>query len=524
MTAGVPAPIGVVGAGIMGAGIAQLAAQAGARTVLYDPDATALDRGRSRIEQALARRVAGGRLDRSEADRIVARVEPATELEALADCRLVVEAAPERLDLKREILGALAATVSPDCVIASNTSSLSITELAATVARPERVVGLHFFNPAPVMRLVEVVAGEASEAWALDAAREVGRAMGKHVIDAADVPGFVVNRCNRPFFLESLTVLAERIATVEQIDRIATLGGGFRMGPFELMDLVGLDTNHAVAESFHRQSFGEPRFRPSPLQARLVAAGRLGRKTGRGWYSYDGDGGPVRHEPPVRERGGGAGRLVVVAGDVPLAREIRAAATEAGWDARASSAGSDGEPWLTIDCAPTPVSSPGPRARLLHAGSLHRTDPEAAGFHLLPPLDGVRLVETTTTPLTTAEAEQRTEELFASLGLATERVGDGAGLVLGRVVAQLINEAAYLIGEGNATPGDVDAGMTLGVNHPRGPVAWSEAIGLEHVVAILDGLHAELGDPRYRVAPLLRRSVALGTGLAVGAPCAMTTG
>ncbi len=289
------------------------------------------------------------------------------------------------------------------------------------------------------------------------------------------------------------------------------------MGPFELMDLVGLDTNHAVAESFHRQTHGEPRYRPSQLQARQIAAGRLGRKSGHGWYPY-GAGAPAREPDALPAAGGGDGRLVAVSGELPVARELVAAARAAGWDARPLSDCGGAAPWLSLDCAIEAVFARGPRARLLHAGSLHLTDPEAAGFHVVPPLAAARLVELTETPLTNPEATMRARELFASLGWAVEQVGDAPGLVLGRVVAQLVNEAAFLIGEGAATPEDVDAGMTLGVNHPRGPVAWAAAIGPRHVVTLLDALHAELGDPRYRVAPLpparrARRRAGGGAGL-----------
>ncbi len=480
--------IGVIGAGTMGAGIAQLAAASGATTRLYDPDPAALEAGLAKVAKRLE-------------EAAMARVQPATELAALADCELVVEAAPERLALKLELFGALAEHVDGACVLATNTSSLSVTEIAAGVPGPERVVGLHFFNPAPVMKLVEVVAGAQSSSRALTLARQVGAAMGKTVVDAADVAGFLVNRVNRPFSLEALKLLEERVASVEAIDRILRLGGGFRMGPFELMDLIGIETNHAVAESFRRASYGEPRYRPSPLAARMVAAGTLGRKTDRGWYAYP-RGRPEDPEPPAP--GDGSGRVVRVLGDEPLAGELAAALAGAGY-------ASDGaEPWLTVTFGP---DAEGPVLRLVRDDFLHVRDPEAAGFHCVAPFDAVRLVELTSTARTDPAASARARELFGVLGRLTEDVDDAPGLVTGRVVAQLINEAAFLLGEGHGSAEDVDAGLTLGLNHPRGPVAWSEAIGLPAVVATLDGLQRALGESRYRVAPLLRKRAAIGAGL-----------
>jgi 3-hydroxybutyryl-CoA dehydrogenase len=518
---GIPEVIGVVGAGTMGAGIAQLAAQSGAHTLLYDAVPEALRAGIEKLDGGLGHLVRRGRLAPAEAERIRARVETVSELGKLARCGIVIEAAPERIELKRELFGQLAGVVGPDCVLATNTSSLSVTEIAAGTPQPGRVVGLHFFNPAPVMRLVEVVAGAQSTPEALAVARAVGGAMGKRVIEAADVAGFLVNRCNRPFSLVSLRLLAERVAGFEQIDRIVRMEGGFRMGPFELQDLVGLDTNHAVAEAFQRQSYGEPRYQPSPTQARMVAAGRLGRKTGHGWYSYadgtrPGQYRPQDPEPP--EIGGGFGRVVLLTGDLPVAGELAEAAQQAGFEVRRGP-GHD-VPWLTLVCdgaqaGPGAPAGPGPRARLVHAGSLHELDPQAAGFHVVPPLAEADLIEITDTPASDALSLARMREFVGSIGCHEELVGDAPGLVLGRIVAQLINEAAFLIGEGNGTPEDVDAGLELGLSHPRGPVAWSRVIGLPHVVAVLDALHRELGEERYRVAPLLRRRLALGAvGLA----------
>ncbi len=325
-----PSVIGVAGAGTMGSGIAQLACQAGARTLLHDPDPEALERGIERIAKQLARSAERGRLTDEQAQQAQALLEPAQTLEQLSSCELVIEAAPERLEIKRELFARLAGVVGPDCVLATNTSSLLVTALADAAGDASRVVGMHFFNPPPLMRLLEVVAGTESSPRALAVARAAGEAMGKHVIDAADGPGFIVNRCNRPFGLEALKLFQERIATIEEIDRACRLGGGFRMGPFELMDLVGVDVGLDVSRSFYEQSFGEPRWRPSPITVKTVAAGRLGRKSGRGYYEYPESGAHRPPDPEPLEPGGGDG-VVVIAGDGALAEELRAAAGDAGW-------------------------------------------------------------------------------------------------------------------------------------------------------------------------------------------------
>jgi 3-hydroxybutyryl-CoA dehydrogenase len=492
----------------MGAGIAQLAAQAGARTLLHDPASEALERGLAGARARLERGVEKGRL-RPEA---LGTLEAAAGLAGLAEADLVIEAAPEDLELKRRLFRDVAEHVGPACVLATNTSSLSVTALAARVPGPERVVGMHFFNPAPVMELVEVVAGERSSAAALATARAAGEAMGRRVIQAADGPGFLVNRCNRPFALEALRLVEQRLATPEQVDRICRMAGGFRMGPFELMDLVGVDVGFAVSESFFRQGFGEPRWRPSPLAARAVAAGRLGRKTGEGWYRYP-DGPPADSAPPAP--GGGDG-LVVVAGESEVALALAEAAAGAGWDV-AEPGEAEGEvPALILDCGATDADPPlqgGPQLLLCDAAPLAAMDPggASAGFHLLAPLGA--LAELTAGPATAPATVAAAERFFATLGMVSERVGDAPGLVLGRIVAQLVNEACFAVGEGVGAPADVDAGMVLGLNHPRGPLEWGDAIGPAEVLAVLAGLHEEYREERYRPAPALLRAVRGGLAL-----------
>ena len=490
----------------MGAGIAQLAALAGRPTVLHDPDLTALERGLERARHGLRRGAERGRWPAHDAAAAADRLRAASDLAELEPCELVVEAAPERLEVKRELFAALAEVVAPDAVLATNTSSLLVTAVATGVPRPERVVGMHFFNPAPLMRLVEVVAGEQSGAPALAAARALGEAMGKHVIAAADGPGFLVNRCARPFGLEAQRVVAEGLASVEQVDRICRGAGGFRMGPFELSDLVGVDVGLAVARSFFEQSFGEPRWRPTPLAARVVAAGRHGRKAGHGWYRYDGDGVAQRApDPPPPAPGGGDG-LIVVTGELPVAEELRDLAGAAGWEVAADTAAGE-VPFLIIDADPGSEAQGGPRTILCAEASLALLDPAgtASGFHALPPFGAAAVVEATRATHTSLLALERTEHFFGTLGKAVEWVGDAPGLVLGRIVAQLVNEAAFAVREGVGSEDDVDAGLVLGLNHPRGPFAWAREASFGHVLAVLEGLWEEQHDPAYRACPDLRR-------------------
>jgi 3-hydroxybutyryl-CoA dehydrogenase len=491
--------LGVVGAGTMGAGIAQLGCAAGMRTRLHDPVPQALAAGEARVRDGLGRWAAKGRVEAGAADLL----EVAGSLEELAGCELVIEAAPERPELKRELFGRLSAVCGPETVLATNTSSIPVTSLAGAAQRPENVVGMHFFNPPPLMELLEVIRADQTSERALAVARDAGEAMGKRVILAADGPGFLVNRCGRPFAGEGLRLLAERVASHQQIDRICRMGGGFRMGPFELMDLVGIDVGFEVAKSFTELSFGEPRWRPSPIQARMVAAGRLGRKTGRGFYEYADDGSYRAADPEPPAPGGGNGTLVAVLGDGPVADGLRERARAAGYELREG-----GPAELIVDAGSIPAAAPpggAPLVALCASSSLAaRGEPGAVGFHLLPPLGG--LVELTRGRATQSFAAEAAETFFGRLGFVCEWVDDAPGLVLGRIACQLVNEAWFAVGEGVGSQEDVDAGMTLGLNHPRGPIAWGEAIGLDHVMAVLDGLWAERREERYRPAPLLRRA------------------
>jgi 3-hydroxybutyryl-CoA dehydrogenase len=496
--------LGVAGAGTMGAGIAQLGCAAGMRTLMHDPAGDALQRGSEAVQGGLSRWVKKGRTEAGAQQRL----ELADDLEALAPCDLVIEAAPERPQLKRELFARLSEICGERAVLATNTSSIPVTSLAHAARRPENVVGMHFFNPPALMKLLEVIRAEQTGEDALALASEVGRAMDKRVILAADGPGFLVNRCGRPFGAEALRLLQEGIAGHEEIDRICRMGGGFRMGPFELMDLVGIDVGFEVAQSFTELSFGEPRWKPSPIQARMVAAGRLGRKAGRGFYEYSREG---RHRPPDPDppaAGAGDARAATVLGTGPLADGLRRRARAAGLEPLDGPSAD-----LVVDAGLAPPANPPggrPLVVLCAAGSLAALgQPEAVGFHALPPLADCRLVELTKLPGTPPAAAEAAESFFAGLGFGHIWVGDAPGLVLGRIACQLVNEACFAVGEGVGGEEDVDLGTTLGLNHPRGPFAWLEAIGVEHVCTLLDALWRERREERYRPAPLLLRRAML---------------
>jgi len=440
--------VGVAGAGTMGAGIAQIAALGGYATYLHDPDPEALDAGEQRLRGDLLKGADRGRWTNAEAEAASARLRATARLDGLAVCDVVIEAAPESLDLKRALFRELESLCAPSAVLATNTSSLSVSEIAAAAGRPERICGMHFFNPPALMKLVEIVAGAQTSAETLATATQVAGRLGRTPIRASDGIGFLANRCARPFTLEALRLVGERIAPLDQVDRIVRIGGGYRMGPFELMDLVGVDVNLRVARSFFDQSHGEPRWEPHPLQERLVVEGRLGRKAGRGWYEYgDKPHRPEDPEPPQADDRAGP--------DPELEDSVHWVAVPDLARARA------------VEIAPAPPVSPG----LL----------SAAGRH------------------------------FASLGKHVECVlGDAPGLVLGRIVSQLVNEACFAVGEGIGTAEDVDTALRLGFNHPRGPFEWARAIGPGGVLAILDALRRELRHDRYRAAPLLRDWAAVG--------------
>jgi 3-hydroxybutyryl-CoA dehydrogenase len=484
-------PVAVVGAGTMGAGIAQVAAAAGHRVLLYDADQGALAGARERIAQTLARAVDKGRLAPEARERTLGRITPCESLDRLAPAGLVIEAIAEDHAAKARLFQTLEVVCRSEAIFASNTSSLSITALAAGLKHPERMVGMHFFNPAPAMALVEVVRGLASAPEVVETVRATAAAWGKTAVLCRSTPGFIVNRVARPFYGEALRALAEGAADVATIDAVMRAAGGFRMGPFELIDLIGLDVNLAVSRSIHAAYSGDPRYAPSLLQEELVEAGRLGRKSGRGFYDQAADA-----ERPAPHLPAPAPKLIVVEGDLgpaePLIERVRSGGVEVNrrW----------GEGLIRIG-----------HVRLALTDGRGATE----WSHLLQApviLFDLALDFAACAHVAVARADQASEAdlaqavgLLQAAGMAVSVLDDFPGLLVMRTVAMLANEAAEVVHTGVASAEDVDQAMRLGVNYPRGPLAWAETIGLERVRDVLEHLARTYGEDRYRASWLLRR-------------------
>jgi 3-hydroxybutyryl-CoA dehydrogenase len=487
------APVAVVGAGTMGAGIAQVAAVAGHPVIVYDAVEGAAARAVAAVRDRVARLVEKGRLEGP----VDLRLEVAGELGDLAPARCVVEAVAEDLGVKQALFAELEKVVAPDCVLATNTSSLSPTAIAAGLSHPGRVVGMHFFNPAPVMRLVEVVSGLATEPAAAAAVTELAQSWGKQVVQAAATPGFIVNRVARPFYAEGLRLAEEQAASPATIDAVLTQAGGFRMGPFALMDLVGQDVNEAVTRSVWTAFGYDPRFAPSPLQRALVEAGWLGRKTGRGWYQYGDDAPPaVADAAPARP----APAYVIEHGESPWPVLLGRAGIPVRTGNRRDGTVElpDGVRLMRCDGRPaTALAQDNPVV------VVDRTLDDATA-------SGIAIAASDGSP---PRAVDEATGLLQAAGLAVYVIDDAPGLVVTRTVAMLVNGAVDALHKRVASAVDIDTAMQLGTNYPLGPLAWGQRWGAATVLAVLDALHVWYGEDRYRPSARLRRFAAAGRDL-----------
>src|SRR5437763_5472449 len=479
---------GVAGCGTMGRGIAQVLAQSGVRTLIYDAQPGAAQRGLDSIAQALARLAEKGRV--SDPQSITRRIEVVPGLGALAPCHLVVEAIVEDLSAKRTLFSELESIVGDACIIASNTSSLSVTAMAAVCKRPGRVAGYHFFNPVPVMKIVEVVDGVLTERWVTDALSELAKRFGHTPIRCQDTPGFVVNHAGRAFVPEALRILAEGIADFATIDRILVDAAGFRLGPFGLMDLVGLDVNVAVMKSMYDQYFQEPKYQPSFIAEPRVAAGLHGRKTGRGWYTYA----PELQMPPESPAPKAKPAAVWA---VPELKELL-------MDLGAK---------LELKPTPESVCFVAPLGLDASAAALEQgLDPSRTVA--VDPLFGFTKRRTLmVNPLTKREVRDAAHALLAADGVPVSVINDSPGFVAQRVVAHIVNIGCDIVQMRIATPEDLDRAVMLGLGYPKGPLAMGDAVGAKKILAVLQNMHELYQEPRYRPSPWLRRRAELGASL-----------
>lgn len=481
-------PVAVVGTGTMGQGIAQVALAAGHTVRLYDAGPGRAQEAAAAIGARLDRLVAKDRMTAADRDAARARLEPVDALAGLAGCALVVEAILEVLEVKQELLRELEDIVGEDCLLATNTSSLSVTAIGGALTHPGRLVGLHFFNPAPLLPLVEVVSGFATDVSSATRAYETARAWGKTPVACADTPGFIVNRIARPFYAEAFAVHEAQGADPATIDAVLRECGGFRMGAFELTDLIGQDVNESVTHSVWRSFFQDVRFTPSLSQRRLVESGRLGRKSGQGWYDYrDGAGGAG--EPHTAEPAQ-APVYVVAEGDLGPASELLALIREAGVHVREDE------------------EDHGSRLVLPSGGQLALADGQTSVefrdvvyFDLALDYRKATRIALSASQDTSPQTLSEAIGLFQALGKDVSVLGDVPGMIVARTVARIVDLAHDAVAKGVATEEDVDTAMRLGVNYPLGPFEWSRRLGRNWAYALLDDLH--LRDPSGRYAPSL---------------------
>lgn len=497
----ITAPIAVVGAGAMGAGIAQIAALAGHPVLLHDlrpgAAASAIDGIRAQIDKLVAR----GKLSAERAAAASAALLPAESLDALRDAALVIEAIVENLDAKRSLFSQLEALLADDAILATNTSSISVTAIGAALKRPERLVGMHFFNPAPLMPLVEVISGAATDKAVADTVFATSEAWGKTPVLARSTPGFIVNRVARPFYAEGLRLLQEGVCDAATLDAVIRESGGFRMGPCELMDLIGHDVNYAVTRSVFDAFYGDPRFQPSFVQLELVQAGHLGRKSGRGFFDYRD--GAAKAEPSTAGPQPRPWRIALNLGHPlgsALAKRMYASAAH---------------PLQTLEAV-----TDGRIATLDGSTALFATDGRSATA--MARAHGLRDVVLIDLMLDAATARRAAIAVSAhcpdaardavigmlqSAGFAVSVLADSPGLAVFRTVAMLANEAFDAVHQQVCSLDAVDVAMRGGVNYPIGPVEWAQRIGLARVLAGLDHLQAHYGEPRYRASAWLRHAV-----------------
>lgn len=486
----------------MGRGIAQMAAQAGSTVLLLDNQPGAAQKAIDAISAIWEKLVAKGRLTSEQRDLQLERLSAAPDAAALSHCHLVIEAIVERIDIKQRLFSEIEALVAPETVLATNTSSLSVTAIAANLKRPAQLAGFHFFNPVPLMRVVEVIAGLKTSPVVCEQLTSYARQFGHTPVAAQDTPGFIVNHAGRGYGTEALRVVGERVADFATVDRILRDQMGFKLGPFELMDLTALDVSHPVMESIYRQYFDEPRYRPSVITAQRLAGGMVGKKVGEGFYAYadgvaqtpaDPEAPKVDTLPPVWVSPKAARRSELYQLLKDLGAQIETATMPSST--------------ALILVAPLGLD-------VTTLAAVERLDPtRTIGIDMMLEDAATRRRVLATNPATRPDMRDAAHALFAKDGKAVSVIRDSGGFVTQRVVATIVNIAADMCQQGVCSPADLDLAVTLGLGYPMGPLAMGDRIGPTNVLEILFNMQTVYGDPRYRPSPWLRRRGALGLSL-----------
>ncbi|MGZ8230641.1 MAG: 3-hydroxyacyl-CoA dehydrogenase [Burkholderiales bacterium] len=498
--------IGVIGTGAMGRGIVQVAAAGGMNVIMTDARPGAAQEAREFVSRMLARAAEKGTVSREEADAALARIRIADNLAAFKPCHMVVEAIVENLDAKRALFAELEGIVDPGCILATNTSSLSVTTIAAKLKTPQRFAGFHFFNPVPLMKLVEVIEGLQTERWVSDALMTIGKRMTREPVRLTDAPGFLVNQVGRGFTLEAAHLVYEGVASFADVDRVMRDVGGFRMGPFELMELTGLDVTQPASELIYDQFFQEPRYRPNLIMRARYEAGVLGRKTKRGFYEYDAEmKAIVPPEPPAPSafpatvwvsRADEQGQAVLTALLKNMGAPLETGAT----------------PTPKALILVTPVGEDATTCATDQGLDAKRT----VGVDTLFPVVKRRTIMCT--PITEPAFRHAAHGLLASDGVPVTVCRDSPGFIAQRIVAMVVNIGCSIAQSRIAEPADIDKAVTLGLNYPNGPFKFGDVLGPQRVHKVLASMHRIYGDPRYRPNIWLTRRAKLGVSLLTPEP------
>ena len=494
--------VGIVGAGAMGRGIAQIAAQAGSHIKLFDIQVGAATQAKEALGLQWDKLLEKSKITATQANDYKRRVQAAASLQDLADCDLVVEAVVERLDIKQSLLAELEALVKPHAVLATNTSSLSVTAIASALKRPEQFAGFHFFNPVPLMKVVEVIAGLKTAPSVCADLAKFAQQMGHQSVMAQDTPGFIVNHAGRAYGTEALRIASEGITDFATMDRILRDQVGFKLGPFELLDLTALDVSHPVMEAIYKQYYEEPRYRPSVITAQRLAGGVFGKKVGEGFYKYANGVAQVTPEPATP----------VVTDMPPLwvsTRAVRRAELlqllkDLG--AKIETGASPSAQALSI-VAPLGFD-------VTTVAIIERLDPaRTIGIDMLIDDQLTKRRVIATNPATRADMRDAAHALFARDGKPVSVIRDSGGFVTQRVVAHIVNIACDICQQGICTPQDLETAVTLGLGYPMGPLMMGDKFGPTEILEVLFNVQTVYGDPRYRPSPWLRRRGALGLSL-----------